>query len=127
MALVTYFCKKAAQLKLGPGESPNDPSTIRFVDSYATLDTEGEFYAKQLTWISGAGAYGIVLVGEADMPRRYDPSDKACPETITTTENLTGSRHEIRGTAPCPFRAPTDREIHQHMLAVHAPKKGKNS
>jgi hypothetical protein len=110
-------------MKLGPGDV-KDGRVIVFQNGYADLDDEAPDFAERMNWVNSPGCPHIEIVTEetAAAHRPYNPADKQCPETVPTTENLTGTRHEIRGTVPCDFRAPTDREIHQHMLAVHKPK-----
>jgi len=123
MALVTYFCGEAKGLKLGP-HLPDHPSTIVFKAGYCDLDDQGPFYADQLKWIAGAGAYGIRLLGPSDAERRpYNASDLACPVTIPTDAESPDAiaTHFVRVQRPCGFRAATEQEISAHLLQVHAP------
>lgn len=124
MAIQTYFCREAAGLKLGP-HLPDHPSTIVFRGGYVDLDDQGPFYADQLKWIAGAGAYGIKLLGPSDVERRpYNADDLTCPVSRAVAEEDGSARagHYVRTQVPCGFRAPTEADISAHMLQVHAPK-----
>jgi hypothetical protein len=127
MAIQTYFCKEAKGLKLGP-HLPDHPSTIVFVNSYCDLDDQGPFYADQLKWIAGAGAYGIRLLGPSDAERRpFSADDLTCPISVPTDVEAPDlvAGHYVRNLVACTFRAPNEAEISAHMLAVHAPTAGK--
>jgi hypothetical protein len=125
MAIVTLWCKGAptTSLKLGPGDVKNG-KVIVFSKGYAELDDQAPDFAERMSWVNSPGCPHIEVIDpdDPDAPRPFDPNDQACPETVLTLENLTGSRHEIRGWVPCTFRAPTTREIHRHQLSVHRNK-----
>jgi hypothetical protein len=134
--LETWYGPGAGEMKLGPGDpSPDltikpDPwNVLRFSKGLLTVDTEDAHYPEWRKWLDAtAPAYGLRIVTEDDAAALlpFDPNDKACPETNLDETNLSGQpTHFVRGRVPCTFRAPTTREIHQHMLAVHKPRAGK--
>lgn len=129
--LETWYSPDAGELKVGPGTPSDlavkpDPWTVlRFVRGLLTVDTEDAHYPDWRKWLdASAGAYGLRIVTEDDAAEHlpFNPADLSCPETVETDINLAGSRDRIVAKDPCPFRAPTIREVHQHLLAVHKPK-----
>jgi hypothetical protein len=106
------WCKETPGLKLGPG-NVQDGKVIVFKNGYAEVSEDLPDFAERMSWVNTPGCPHIEIITEetaaAHLP--YNPNDKQCPETVPTDENLTGSMHEIRGSVPCTFRAPTTREI----------------
>jgi hypothetical protein len=127
MATVILYCKDTPGLKLGPGVI-GDPRTgnqvIVFENGYADVAEDDPLFAAKMSWLNGPGCPLIKVVdGSVDAPAPFDPRDIACPETVETSENLTGTIHEVRGTAPCPARFKTQKEADQHQLRAHRPTK----
>lgn len=126
MALVTWFCREAAGLTLGTYDDIKDPRLIKFKAGYVDLDDQADYYPLQLQWIAGAAnAFGIRCLGPSDSERRpFSAADLSCPVSVPTTAEASDAiqGHFVRNQVACTFRAPTEQEISQHMLAVHAPK-----
>jgi len=124
LSTVILFCNESpgTSMKLGPGDI-KDGRVIVFDRGYAELDDTAPDFALRMSWVNTPGCPHIEVMTEAERPAPFNPNDLACPATVTSEENLTGSRHIVRSQVPCTFRAPTEQEIHGHLLAVHAPKK----
>jgi hypothetical protein len=135
VSLETWICPSSTGSRSGPIVGPGDPSPdinrtpdpwtcLRFQNGLLTIDTEDEHYPEWRKWLDySASGSGLRIISDEEL-RSADPNAIACPDTIADDTNLTGTHHVIRGTAPCPFRALTIREVHAHQIAVHAHPKG---